>query len=56
MSNRQKPEPDCYTCIRWDECENAVAGRFCPQWQSKQPEPKGEDPNELWERGEEVEF
>ena len=54
--SRQKPESDCYPCIKWDECENAVAGHFCTQWQSKQPEPKGEDPNEAWERGEEVEF
>ena len=49
--NTNRKEPDCYTCIRWDECENAVAGKFCPMWQSKEPEPKGEDPNDAWNRG-----
>lgn len=51
-----KKEPDCYTCIRWDECPDAKPGQFCPRWQSKQPEPEGEDPNDAWARGDDVDF
>lgn len=47
---------DCGTCIRRKTCERAEDGTFCGQWQSREPQPKGEDPNELWEKGEDVEF
>lgn len=46
----------CETCYRREDCERAAEGSFCGQWASKAPEVKGEDPNELWRRGEEVEF
>ena len=48
--------PDCKTCIHREECEFAVDGNFCPYWQSQAPEPKGEDPNDAWARGDDVEF
>lgn len=53
---RRQPEPGCETCIHKDGCERAKALAFCPMWQSKEPEPKGEDPNEAWRRGEEADF
>lgn len=48
--------PDCKTCIHREECEFAVDGNFCPYWQSQAPEPKGENPNDAWARGEDVEL
>lgn len=48
-----RTEPDCGTCVRKDECERAREGCFCPMWQGREPEPKGEDPNEAWRRGDE---
>lgn len=53
--------PSCLTCVHADACGHqpveAVRDRvFCAQWQSREPEPKGEDPNDLWNRGEESEF
>ncbi len=56
IPERTERKPDCYTCIRWDECPDAKPGQFCPRWQSKQPEPEGEDPNDAWARGEDVDF
>lgn len=48
--------PDCKTCINREECEYATDGNFCPYWQSHEPEPKGENPNDAWERGDEVDW
>ena len=53
---RRKPEPDCLTCLKYEECGRAQDGTFCPQWQSKEPKPRGEDPNARWRRGEETDF
>lgn len=46
---------DCKTCWKRDDCPLAMFGYFCPQYQSQKPEPRGEDPNELWRRGEDPE-
>lgn len=48
--------PDCSLCIYRADCERRSEGSFCTKFQGKEPEPKGTDPNELWKRGEEVEF
>lgn len=46
----------CETCWKRKECARYAEGSFCGQWASKEPEVKGEDPNEKWRRGEEVDF
>ena len=46
--------PDCMTCWRKNICPQAEEGKICGQWQSKEPAPKGKDPNEAWNRGEDV--
>lgn len=68
-----RPEPDCATCIRFEDCAVAASireqhqedprftdgtpwGTFCAAWQSKAPEGREPDPNDLWNRGEDVEF
>lgn len=56
MGQRVRIVPDCDTCVKKEECEKALSGTFCPSWQSKEPAPKGEDPNEQWMRGEESPF
>lgn len=48
--------PDCETCWKKDDCVLAVFGKFCPQWQSAEPEPKKPDPNDMWRRGEETDI
>lgn len=48
--------PDCATCIHLEECDAAEDGHFCPSWQSRAPEPKGENPNDAWRRGDDVDF
>lgn len=53
MTQAEYADPDCYTCCKWDTCENAVAGHFCPMWQSKLPDEDRPDPNDAWEKGEE---
>ena len=45
-------EPGCDTCVKLETCPRAAENGFCPMWQSKEPEPKGEDPNRRWRRGE----
>lgn len=52
----EQPEPDCCTCIHRKECERYDEGSYCGQWQSREPEPKGPDPNKAWEQGEDVIF
>lgn len=44
--------PDCMNCWKREACSMAEEGFFCGAWQSKQPEPKGTDPNDAWEKGE----
>ena len=48
--------PDCCTCIHRSGCEMYAENSYCTRWQSREPDPKGTDPNKLWEQGEEVEF
>ena len=48
--------PDCTTCIHRKGCERYAENSFCGRWQSKEPEKREPDPNDLWKRGEEVEF
>ena len=55
-NQHQGPDIDCCVCIHRKECENAQEGKFCGRFQSKAFEPKGVNPNDLWEKGEEVEF
>ena len=49
-------EPDCTTCILRDGCERYAENSFCTKWLSRNPEIRTPDPNDLWKRGEEVEF
>lgn len=57
MANtKERPTPDCMTCRKQEECSWAEAGTFCPQWQSKEPQPRGENPNSRWLRGEEADL
>lgn len=53
---QQKPEPDCCTCYLRKTCERYQENSFCTQWASKAPEERKPDPNEQWEKGEDVEF
>lgn len=54
MANtRERPTPDCMSCWKYEECSRAEAGSFCLQWQSKKTQPRGDDPNSRWQRGEE---
>lgn len=48
--------PDCLNCWKYEDCGKAQPGTFCPQWQSKPPQPKGKDPNEAWRKGEDAPF
>ena len=50
----RKPEPDCTTCWKREDCPIAEEGDFCPAWQSRKPEPAGEDPSERWRRGDDL--
>ena len=47
----QKIIPDCTNCCRHEDCGKAEKGKLCPRWQSIEPNPKGIDPNEAWEKG-----
>ena len=49
-------EPGCDTCFIRDVCPDAAEGRFCAWWHTREPAREGEDPNELWRRGEEACF
>lgn len=55
-NQRNAPDLDCCVCIHRRECDRAQEGSFCSQFRSKEFVPQGEDPNDLWRRGEEVEF
>ena len=48
--------PDCTICAGRKTCALARENSFCTRFRSSEPEPVGPDPNELWKRGEEVEF
>lgn len=48
----QKPVPDCMSCRKKDACERAEAGKFCTEWQSKEPQERHPTPGEKWETGE----
>ena len=53
---QEAQKPDCCTCIHRRECERYRENSYCTKWQSREPNPEGPDPNELWKRGEEVGF
>ncbi|MBQ8109537.1 MAG: hypothetical protein IJ124_05180 [Clostridia bacterium] len=53
---RQTPLPDCAFCWLRDTCADAEPGKFCTYWQSREPEKREPDPNDLWNRGEEAVF
>lgn len=48
--------PDCAKCWKKDICRQAEpgTGKFCINYQVKKPMPKGQNPNDLWNRGEDV--
>ena len=48
--------PDCTTCILRKDCEQAEENSFCTKYKSRDGEIRLPDPNDLWMRGEEVEF
>ena len=56
LDTLQTTGPDCATCWHRDKCADAQAGTFCPMWQTRQPEPRQPDPNDLWNQGEEAVF
>lgn len=56
LDTLQTTGPDCATCWQRDKCADAQAGTFCPMWQTRQPEPRQPDPNDLWNQGEEAVF
>lgn len=45
--------PDCATCWKRGSCAMARDGGFCTAWQSREPQPRGQDWAEAWSRGEE---
>ena len=45
--------PDCHTCWKRSSCAMARDGGFCMAWQSREPQPRGQDWAEAWSRGEE---
>jgi len=55
-NQHERPDWDCMKCIHRKTCGRAAEGSFCTRYQSREPEPEGINPNELWERGEQVEF
>ena len=55
-NQHQGPDIDCCVCTYRPTCDRAAAGSFCTRFRSKAVDPKGTDPNELWAKGEEVEF
>ena len=52
----KRQDPDCCTCLERKTCERYAENNFCTRWRNQEPDPQGEDPNELWKRGEEVDF
>lgn len=48
--------PDCAYCFLRDRCADAQPGKFCALWQSREPEKREPNPNDLWRRGEEAVF
>ncbi len=49
-------KPDCCICIHRNDCAKYAENSFCTGWQGREPEKDGPDPNDLWRKGEEVEF
>lgn len=52
----ERQAPDCCVCIHRKECERFREGSWCTRFQGAEPEKEGEDPNDLWKRGEEVDL
>ena len=56
-SNQKKqPDLDCCVCIHRKECDRAQEGSFCTRFSSRDFDPRGEDPNDLWKRGEDADL
>ena len=55
-NQHNRPDLDCTVCIFRKKCEGAMEGKFCGRFKSREFDPKGTDPNKLWEQGEEVVF
>lgn len=51
----EKLKPDCCVCIHRNGCERYAENSFCGKFQSREPE-RYENPNDLWARGEPVDF
>lgn len=43
----------CESCWKNATCPRAMVDGFCPEWQTEEPEPKGTDPRDAWNQGEE---
>ena len=56
IQEEKEQGPDCSICIHRTGCEQYEEDSLCGRFQRRKPEPAGPDPNDLWERGEEVEF
>lgn len=52
----EQPDLDCTTCAERQTCERAEEGSFCSRWHRREPAPEGQDPNEVWRQGGEVDF
>ena len=48
--------PDCCVCAERKTCELYHENSFCTRFHMNEPAPEGPDPNDLWRRGEEVDF
>ena len=46
--------PDCLNCWKKNICPQMEEGKFCGQWQSAEPKPKRNDPNEAWSQGDDM--
>ena len=51
-NQHDRPDLDCCVCIRRKSCANFAEGSFCSRFSSREFDPQGEDPNDLWRRGE----
>ena len=56
MTSATMDKPDCANCWHRDTCADAEPGKFCTSWQSREPEKRWPDPNDLWNQGEEAVF
>lgn len=55
-ADEKQQGPDCSTCVHRDGCARYAENSFCTRWADRLPEKEGPDPNDLWRRGEQVDF